>query len=1294
MLNRPLFVILAALWGVLDPLPAEAQTPAPSQAAVVWNVERRDFPLYNWRQKVAVGPDGTVWVGEGAPVNQMGGGLIHSRQGTTWTIHRIDGSRPLRTHVLDVDPEGRLWLAAFHPEPDNQHPFSPYNSDLRIQRFDGRTWSEEKAPGFWPQCMDMITAEEGWIGGNHGQFLHRSAGQWKLERLPGPAAQTDGRTIFALKMLSVEEGWAVGHRGLIAHRSRGRWKILQPPPALAKEDLFDVDVTAEDGHLWVVGTKGVIGRYDGKVWKEIHRPVDFDLRGLDMVSPTDGWTVGDFGILRYDGTGWALQRGPISGAVLGDVVMISPQEGWIVGGQAVLHARADSKTRQIPRFQDQSRWAGYPMARRSNMLSATLDVDGDGDLDLLSYGGGSINLYVREGPRRFIESSRFPLLVSSQESLGVFAWAWGDIEGDGDPDVALWGTPFGLQILRNSGRGVFTAAGKLPAADRPRESDALFLLDLDGDRQMDLALARRHGPPNRIYRNQGGSFQAARQEAPGEFRGLATLWGDLDGDRHLDAVLSGGAPSGNEPHLVVLRGDGAGGFHAPSRIKGLPLPWRYTVQGILVDVDRDGDLDMILLSDELAALINDGKGRFRRDRHLLPPVKNYPYSLNFLTSGDLNHDGYPELLVQTTQDFQTRLHLLARGPGERSYKDVTDGSGLESLWGVSAVFSDLDDDGDLDLYLSQSDASVVLENSQNDMNFLKVRLQGDRSNRAAAGAQVWIHAAGRRGRGSLRGYQQMGIGFSPTGQQSLSELHFGLDGGRDGRRPYDVEVLFPSGRRVVERKVVPGRTIEIFESPPGIRQAFLFVGWAQRAWLEASRPLELGKLAFVVLALAVWRGPLARRFETRLFVPRWSLAAGLLIVYLVLAGELADERTALPQASQVMGFCVLLTLLTGLDARLSRWKNQHFFGPFVLEKTLGQGGMGVVHRARHAVTGQVVALKVLHPQWIEREDLRLRFLREAQLLTRLDHPNIVRVYETGAVGDRGYISMELLKGMALGRYLQQKGPLAPEIVVELLLAACDALAHVHAAGLVHGDIKSANIFLLDPDDLAPAVQQGWRPRIKLMDFGLAQTIGTETLASLDGTPAYMPPEQLRRRPLDVRSDLYSLGVVGYEALTGRLPFAADGEGSLLLRIQSGEFIPVRQRNPEVPAALERALARTLALSPTDRPASAVELSGLLRALRPSGEPAAPPAATVLLSSSAAPPVGDAAWQTLFRQAKIGLAAGRITEGQVLLMESLAALGETLEQMSEEERDAYCRRHEEIAAALELNRRLSLSGAQP
>ncbi len=412
-----LSLIASGLWGVLCPPPAPGQAPGSRRPEVVWSVERRDLPSRSWRHRLAVGRGGTVWIGTDLPSDKEGGGLLHRKEGAAWSSLRISPSETQRTFVLDTDPEGGLWMAPFHPEPDNRHSRSSYRTGVRIQHYDGRHWREERAPGFWPQAMAMISPEEGWIGGNHGLLLHRSDGRWELERLPGSASELAGQNILALEMRSPDEGWAAGTQGLVAHWLDGHWRVLRVPPTLAHEKFFDLDVT-EEGELWLAGTNGVIACYDGKVWKQILRPTMFNIMGIDMISPSDGWAVGEKGtLLRYDGITWSPQPNPVPGTNLSDVVMISAEEGWIVGDQVVLRAHSASTAWRAPRFQDQSRWTGYSMAGKPSDGAAVLDVDDDGDLDLFSAGEEGIRLYIQEEPRRFSESSRLPLVAAHASTL-------------------------------------------------------------------------------------------------------------------------------------------------------------------------------------------------------------------------------------------------------------------------------------------------------------------------------------------------------------------------------------------------------------------------------------------------------------------------------------------------------------------------------------------------------------------------------------------------------------------------------------------------------------------------------------------------------------------------------------------------------------------------------------------------------------------------------------------------------------------------------------------------------------
>lgn len=1269
-------VLLTAALGIAAPHGSAA---APGRPPITWSIENRDLPFSDWRQRLVAEADGAVWLGgtvsPGAP-----SGLLYYRppgEAPAWRSFPIP-SQSSRTFVLDADPGGGLWLCAYSASEDSTY------GGLTLRRYDGRRWSEERVvPGIWPQAMDMVSEREGWIGGNHGSFLHYTAGRWRRETLDLAEDRRRGLNVLALQMLGETAGWAVGTQGLVARYHEGRWRTVPVPAALRSERLYGLDVTA-DGHLWIVGSNGLIARFDGARWRRWKLPASRHLLGIAMTSPGDGWAVGSEGtILRYDGNGWRLQFSPTV-ADLYDVVMVSPEEGWIAADGMVLR----STTRRRPLLRDVSGLGAYPMARQPGRRVGALDVDGDGDLDLFSQQATSVSLYENRGPAGFIEMAGLPALPGSPAGPALQGASWGDVEGDGDLDLLVLGAnPALIWLYRNQGRGSFSGPEPFPSEPLGSSDDTAHLLDLDRDGHLDLYLARSSLPgprhlDNPVYRNDGGGRFQRWQSGTGE-RGIEmlALWGDLDGDLDLDGVLPG---NGNELTLLLNRGDGRLEEATAGSGLDVPLGDGQMFQGNLLDLDLDGDLDLLLLGDRLYVFRNSSHGnrvRFQRDEDLFEPVENNPAVASRMSNaGDLDHDGYPEVLLQSMTGGRPVARLFSRGPDGR-YHDVAPLAGLADLTGNAAAFADWDGDGDLDLYVASNARSYLLENYQNGSNDLKLRLHGTRSNRQALGARVRIYEAGHLGElAFLRGYRQAGMGSNPSGIQDLSELHFGLD----SRRRYDVETTFPSGRRRVERGVAPGRTLHVHEDPPGVRSLWLGLRWGRRAWLAADPRREAAKLGLALLGLALWsrRGSWSRRGRW----DRWGLPATLLAAYLLVTARLAAETAALPHVVQLLGFAGALGLLAVVDRQIGRFRSSRYLGPYRLQKLLGEGGMGMVYRARHVVTGRTVALKVLHPRIIEREDHRARFLREGRILTRLEHPNIVKVFETGEIDGRGYISMELLAGMPLRQLVRSRGALTPADVREILRVVCGALAYVHRHGIVHRDVKSDNLFLLEPH----ADATGWERRVKLTDFGLARATGMDTVTarrSLLGTLAYMPPEQLRGQGPDARSDLYSLGVVAYEALTGRLPFEADDEGSLLARIQAGNPAPPRELRPEIPAPLERLVLRMLARSPDERPASAEELAAALSEDGGGTVAAPPPAPAETGKASEATPAAPAVWEERLQEARRLAAEGRATEAQVLLVDCLAALEETLRPLDPDQRDLYCRQHD-VESALALMDRLS------
>lgn len=279
-------------------------------------------------------------------------------------------------------------------------------------------------------------------------------------------------------------------------------------------------------------------------------------------------------------------------------------------------------------------------------------------------------------------------------------------------------------------------------------------------------------------------------------------------------------------------------------------------------------------------------------------------------------------------------------------------------------------------------------------------------------------------------------------------------------------------------------------------------------------------------------------------------------------------------------------------------------GPFIIGRQLGAGGMGVVYRAVYTETGREVALKVLPPGLIGDDKIRARFEREIGILKKLSHPNIVRYYGGGTHEGQRWYAMELIDGGAVSQLLKRRGRLTPEQAIEAGRQLCAALEHAHNAGIIHRDLKPGNLFITT------------RGRIKLGDFGIARDTEASPLTAAGktvGTYAYMAPEQIRgSAAISRKTDLYAVGCLLYELLTGQTPFLADNPAEMLLAHMEHEPFPVRSKCPACPVALELLVLRLLEKDPDDRPFDALavhtELTEIAASLKDgTAEPAGGPA---------------------------------------------------------------------------------------
>ncbi len=269
-------------------------------------------------------------------------------------------------------------------------------------------------------------------------------------------------------------------------------------------------------------------------------------------------------------------------------------------------------------------------------------------------------------------------------------------------------------------------------------------------------------------------------------------------------------------------------------------------------------------------------------------------------------------------------------------------------------------------------------------------------------------------------------------------------------------------------------------------------------------------------------------------------------------------------------------------------------GRYSLERELGRGGMGVVYLARDVALDRVVAIKLLPPDRADVPGVRERFIREARTAARLSHPNIVPIHAVEDAGRLVFFVMTYVAGTTLAERIATGGPLPAAEARRILRDAAWALGYAHQQGIVHRDVKAENILL-----------ETATRRTLVTDFGIAQTIGGDDDAPLAGTVPYMSPEQAAGHPVDGRSDGYSLGVVGYFALSGRLPWPANTREELERRQRAGHPEPLATVAPHVPRVLARAVERCLALDPAVRFQSAEELAGALDHPAEPGELPAP-----------------------------------------------------------------------------------------
>jgi eukaryotic-like serine/threonine-protein kinase len=287
-------------------------------------------------------------------------------------------------------------------------------------------------------------------------------------------------------------------------------------------------------------------------------------------------------------------------------------------------------------------------------------------------------------------------------------------------------------------------------------------------------------------------------------------------------------------------------------------------------------------------------------------------------------------------------------------------------------------------------------------------------------------------------------------------------------------------------------------------------------------------------------------------------------------------------------------------------------GSYKITDKIGEGGMGAVFRGIDVMLEREVAVKMLRPELSQQPNIVERFRSEAVTLAKLNHPNIATLYSFVRQGEDFFMVMEFVRGETLDDLIRRTGAMPVDKAIGLLCQAIEGIDHAHRMGIIHRDVKPANMMMTETGTL------------KVMDFGIARVLGTSRMTkqgNIVGTIEYMSPEQVRGQETDARSDIYSLGILLYEMLTGRVPFSSDSEFDLMKMQIDDAPQPPRVFAAQIPQAVEQAIMRALAKRPEARFQSAADFRNAL--LGAGGRVAAPSIGSAAVTFPAATRMGDA-----------------------------------------------------------------------
>lgn len=1020
-----------------------------------------------------------------------------------------------------------------------------------------------------------------WMVGQQGNIIYFDGIKWNEQFSPVKRRGNENLTsgdLHDIQMLSDTSGWAVGKQGIILRYTKNGWRKLNSP---TNDELKSVSMI-NDTSGWIVGDRGTILRFKNNQWKKYPSNIRVTLNSVKALDDNHVWAVGGRStLISFDNGKWFENNNVKTYEDLfNDIAVVKDRNGdykiWIIGDNGIYTNSQNLKFS----FTDITSQASL---RKDGRVALFQDLNNDfyPEAAILLEGSHTI---LHEN----VEGNFFREISRETTTNNVQTAALGDFNNDGENDIIEIGDDTNYRMMFGKGdlkyRNVESADFlKLNFMQTDLYLTAIQQADFDNDGNLDLYISN-YNYEDMLFKNDGTGrfinvFHNTGIKKLLDHRSYCVTLSDYDMNGLVDVLISYKVPEKNQ-HLFMFLNKGNFKFveKVDSNFTTRIAPSTYSA--ISNDFNNDGLPDIVVFNngEKLKFLVNKGDANFVdvADEIGFTEKFNHPEPSNGLMNcADVNNDGWLDFFIGS------KLFLNS---SEFKFSEIGNHTGVDFLGNPS--FADFDNDGDMDLFIGSSrlalgsgDRAVLYRNNLVPKNYLKVALEPDLSNRNGIGTKMFLEGYDKKGKLRYKTIRQVGLGGSAAVQQNFSCEHFGINPGWK----YNLLVVFPSGIQKKIQNVESYKELTVAESSFPNHTLILIGKSLNRTLLLINPVAELIKFVvmfFVFVELYLF----GIRTKAKKIVKKWYPAVGFILLYLVLTHLSINEKffesflfSVGVTGSTALGFIFIV-------ANYVEKKESKYISHYKLIEIIGVGGMGKVFKAIDTQNGRIVALKVLNPHLLREEENKKRLASEGRLLSSLNHDSIIKVYEFGEAQRHTFIAMEYLSGGTLDEFIQKNFPLNESKFLDITKQICDGLSAIHLNNIVHRDLKSQNI-MFDKDG-----------KIKIMDFGLSKSPLVTTMTSLGtivGTLGYVAPEQITNMHVDHRTDIFSLGVILYQMISGKLPFKGENEMALIHSI----FNMI----PEKPSALNSAfilydeiVLKCLSKNPEERFSSADEILDALK----------------------------------------------------------------------------------------------------